>query len=95
MMKIRILTPEERNTCYGHYRNNDLFRHFLPILNEIGRHVTGVDALAGIALVLELYSRPEDLPERIPQNQIPLALSQFGTLARQGGTTFHTATTKL
>jgi hypothetical protein len=46
MMKIRILTPEERNTCYGHYRNNDLFRHFLPILNEIGRHVTGVDAIS-------------------------------------------------
>lgn len=45
-MKIRILNPDERRTCFGLYRNNDLFRHFLPLLSEVERRVTGVDAIS-------------------------------------------------
>ena len=45
-MKIRILNPDERRTCFGLYRNNDLFRHFMPILSEVERRVTGVDAIS-------------------------------------------------
>ena len=45
-MKIRILNSEERRTCFGLYRNNDLFRHFMPLLSEVERRVTGVDAIS-------------------------------------------------
>lgn len=45
-MKIRILNSEERRTCFGLYRNNDLFRHFQPILSEVERQTTGVDAIS-------------------------------------------------
>jgi len=45
-MKIRILNSEERRTCFGLYRNNDLFRYFQPILSEVERQTTGVDAIS-------------------------------------------------
>lgn len=45
-MKIRILNPEERRTCFDLYRNNDLFRHFQPILSEVERRAGGVDAVS-------------------------------------------------
>ena len=45
-MKIKVLTNEERRICFGKYRNNDLFRHFYPILSEVERVVTGVDAIS-------------------------------------------------
>lgn len=45
-MKIMALNSEERRTCFGLYRNNDLFRHFMPILSEVERQFTGVDAIS-------------------------------------------------
>lgn len=43
-MKIKILSDEERSKCHAHFRTNDLFRHWMPILSEIEENITGVDA---------------------------------------------------
>lgn len=44
-MEIRILNDEERRTCHNHFRKNDLFRHWHPILSEI-EGITEVDAVS-------------------------------------------------
>lgn len=45
-MKIKVLSNEERRFCFEKYRHNDLFRHFYPILCEVERVVTGIDAIS-------------------------------------------------
>lgn len=45
-MKIKILNDEERRNCHHLFRNNDLFRHWHPILSEIERNFTKMDAIS-------------------------------------------------
>lgn len=45
-MQIKRLTDEERRTCHGLFRRNDLFRHWIPILSEIEKDVTHTDAIS-------------------------------------------------
>lgn len=44
-MEIKKLNEEERRTCHGHYKNNDLFRQWMPILSEI-EGITNMDAIS-------------------------------------------------
>ena len=45
-MEIKILNDEERRNCHHLFRNNDLFRHWHPILSEIERELTKMDAIS-------------------------------------------------
>lgn len=45
-MEIKILNLEERRTCHNHFRKNDLFRHWHPILSEIEHYFEGMDAIS-------------------------------------------------
>ena len=44
-MEIKRLGEEERRTCHNHFRKNDLFRHWHPILSEV-ESVTDADAVS-------------------------------------------------
>lgn len=44
-MKIKNLNDDERRTCHNHFRKNDLFRHWHPILSEI-ESITNMDAIS-------------------------------------------------
>ena len=44
-MELKILNNEERRTCHNHYRKNDMFRHWHPILTEI-ENITKMDAIS-------------------------------------------------
>ena len=44
-MDIKNLNDDERRTCHNHFRKNDLFRHWLPILSEI-ESITNMDAIS-------------------------------------------------
>lgn len=45
-MEIKKLNDEERRNCHQLFRNNDLFRHWHPILSEIERNFTEMDAIS-------------------------------------------------
>lgn len=45
-MRIKKLTDEERRSCHGRYRRNDLFRHWMPILAGMEKSVTHMDAVS-------------------------------------------------
>ena len=45
-MNVKILSEEERKSCLGLYRKNDLFRQWMPILLEIETNITHIDAIS-------------------------------------------------
>lgn len=45
-MEIKTLNDEERRNCHQLFRNNDLFRHWHPILSEIEQKFTKMDAIS-------------------------------------------------
>lgn len=45
-MELKILNAEERRTCHNHFRKNDLFRHWHPILSEAEGSMMDMDAIS-------------------------------------------------
>lgn len=45
-MQIKKLTDEERKSYHSHFRKNDLFRHWIPILSDLEKDITHMDAIS-------------------------------------------------